>query len=132
LVLATPEYIEFTGMPQTPADLAGREVFVIANGGEPATYRFRQGDDEVAVPVGSRVRVNTGEGVRAAVLSGLGIGIGSEWLFSPELRSGQLVEVVGGWELAPMDIWAVFATGRRAGAKARAFAAFVEGLLKEV
>ena len=132
LALATPTYVDRMGMPTTPAELTHREVFVIANGGEPATYRFRQDADEIAVPVSGRVRVNTGEGVRAAVLAGLGIGIGSEWLFSPELRSEQLVEVVSGWQLAPMDIWAVFANGRRAGAKARAFADFIEALLKAI
>jgi DNA-binding transcriptional LysR family regulator len=30
------------------------------------------------------------------------------------------------WRLPSIDIWAVFPTGRRASAKARAFAAFVE------
>jgi DNA-binding transcriptional LysR family regulator len=30
------------------------------------------------------------------------------------------------WRLPSLDIWAVFPSGRRASAKARAFAAFVE------
>jgi DNA-binding transcriptional LysR family regulator len=35
-----------------------------------------------------RLKVSSGEGLREAVLSGLGIAVVSEWLFSPELASG--------------------------------------------
>jgi DNA-binding transcriptional LysR family regulator len=33
------------------------------------------------------------------------------------------------WTLARIDLWAVFPTGRRASAKARAFATFIESQL---
>ena len=33
------------------------------------------------------------------------------------------------WSLAPMDLWAVYPSGRKASAKARAFVAFVEAML---
>jgi DNA-binding transcriptional LysR family regulator len=33
------------------------------------------------------------------------------------------------WTLPSIDLWAVFPTGRRASAKARAFVAFIEGFL---
>jgi DNA-binding transcriptional LysR family regulator len=132
LVLGAPDYIDKFGRPTTPNELSEHQVFIIANRGDPPMCRFRNGSDEVSLSVGGRVRVNTGEGVRAAVLAGLGLGVGSEWLFSPEIRSGELVEVIADWQLAPMDIWAVFATGPRVGAKARALAEFVEQVLNEL
>lgn len=132
LVMATPDYVSRHGSPEKPSDLAHHQVYVIDNGSEPATSRFKRAGEEMAVSVGARVRLNTGEGVRSAVLAGLGVGIGSEWLFLPEMRSEQLVQLVGDWSLAPMDIWAVFANGRSANAKARAFADFIEEILKEI
>ena len=33
------------------------------------------------------------------------------------------------WTLPPIELWTVFPTGRRVSAKARAFAAFIEGQL---
>jgi hypothetical protein len=33
------------------------------------------------------------------------------------------------WTLPPVDLWAAFPTGRRASAKARAFAQFIESRL---
>ena len=73
-----------------------------------------------------RLRVSAGEGIREGVLAGLGFAIASEWAFAPELKSGAVQAVLTDWLLPPVDLWAVFPTGRQASAKARAFASFVE------
>ena len=81
--------------------------------------------------VTGRVRVTAAEGVRAAVLSGLGLAVASEWMF-PELKSGAVRAVLQDWMLPPIDLWAVFPSGRRISAKARAFVAFIEEALSNV
>jgi DNA-binding transcriptional LysR family regulator len=58
--------------------------------------------------------------------AGLGFAITSEWQFAPELKSGAVEAVLADCLLPPVDLWAVFPTGRQASAKARAFASFVE------
>jgi DNA-binding transcriptional LysR family regulator len=73
-----------------------------------------------------RLRVNASEGVRSAVLAGLGLAVSSEWLFGPDLEAGAVVSVLQDWLLPPVDLWAVFPAGRRASAKARAFAGFIQ------
>jgi len=64
------------------------------------------------------------------VLADMGLAIGSIWVFSPELASGAVQPVLADWFLPPLDLWAVYPTGRMPSAKARAFAAFVEAELK--
>jgi DNA-binding transcriptional LysR family regulator len=59
------------------------------------------------------------------VLAHAGLTIASEWMFTPELRSGAVRAVLSEWCLPPLDLWAVFPTGR-ATAKARAFVDFFE------
>jgi DNA-binding transcriptional LysR family regulator len=39
--------------------------------------------------------------------------------------------VLRDWTLPPMELWAVFPTGRRASAKARAFVTFIEEVLNK-
>jgi DNA-binding transcriptional LysR family regulator len=80
----------------------------------------------LAVTVQSRLRVTAAEGVRAAVLADVGLTIASEWMFSPELRSGAVRAVLSEWSLPALDLWAVLPTGRAATAKARAFVDFFE------
>jgi DNA-binding transcriptional LysR family regulator len=60
------------------------------------------------------------------VLADAGLAISSEWMFSPELRSGAVRAVLLEWSLPPLDLWAVLPTGRTATAKARAFVDFFE------
>ncbi len=74
-----------------------------------------------------RVRVSAGEGVRAAVLAGMGVTVASEWMFARELVTGDIRAVLTDWTIAPIDLWAVFPTGRVASAKARAFCRFRRG-----
>jgi len=125
-VIGTPAYFEAKGVPQTPADLLAHEAIIYAQRDGGANWTFRQGTSETTVTVNGRLRVSATEGVREGVLAGLGFAIASEWAFAPELKSGAVISVLDNWSLAPIDLWAVFPTGRQASAKARAFASFIE------
>jgi DNA-binding transcriptional LysR family regulator len=126
LVVGTPAYFAAAGVPHTPADLAAHQAIVYDRRGGGTTWSFRRDGAETAVVVGGRVRVTAAEGVRAAVLADMGVAVASGWMFAPELASGAVQAVLRDWTLPPMDLWAVFPTGRMASAKARAFTAFVE------
>lgn len=129
LVLGSPGYLARAGEPSTPEDLVAHESVIYAQGGGGSVWTFRRGGAETSVTVKGRVRVTAAEGVRAAVLAGLGLAIASEWMFGPELRNGTVRPVLQDWELPPLDLWAVFPTGRRASAKARAFVSFIQSHL---
>lgn len=129
LVLGTPAYFAAFGEPATPADLARHQAVVYMQRGGGDAWTFRRGDSEMPVTLRGRVRSSAAEAVRAAVLADLGYAVASRWMFAPELKDGRVKEVLADWALPPIDLWAVFPTGRRASAKARAFAAFAEELL---
>jgi DNA-binding transcriptional LysR family regulator len=130
-VLGTPSYFARSGVPATPAELIGHAAVIYIQGGEGATWSFRQGATEVSVNVSGPLRVSAAEGVRAGVLAGMGVAIASAWMFSPELASGAVKAVLTDWSLPPIDLWAVYPTGRMPSVKARTFAAFVEAELRE-
>ena len=125
LVLGTPDYFERAGTPETPADLSKHQAVVYLQG-EGSIWSFRRDSSEAAVKVQSRLKVTAAEGVRAAVLAHAGLTIASEWMFTPELRSGAVRAVLSDWSLPPQDLWAVFPTGRAATAKARTFVGFFD------
>ena len=76
-----------------------------------------------------RLKGTAAEGMREAVQCGMGLGVCSEWAFSPELRSGKLVTILEDWALPPTNLSAVYPTGRLASTKARAFVSFIERLM---
>jgi len=130
VVLGASVYFERVGVPLSPAEL-NRHAAVIytQDRGGTDTWTFRLDALTTSVSVSGRLRVSASEGVRAAVLSGMGLAVTPEWMFAPELASGAVRTVLDEWTLPPSDIWAVFASGRMANAKARAFATLIESEL---
>lgn len=130
VVVATPAYLDAAGIPRTPNDLLAHQAVIYDQREGGQVWTFRQGTAEVSVTVTGRFRVTAAEGVREAVLAGLGVSVGgSEWMFAPELKSGEVRAVLTDWSLPLVELWAMFPTGRQASAKARAFARFVENEL---
>ncbi len=126
-VVATPDYLARTGMPQTPADLAHHHALVYSQLGD--TWVFRQGKTEESVTVRGRLRLSAAEGVRAGVLADMGLAVTTEWMFAPELASGAVRRVLPEWTLPTIDLSAVFPSGRLITVKAKVFADFVESVL---
>jgi DNA-binding transcriptional LysR family regulator len=126
-VMATDAYWKGHAKPKTPNDLLAHECVILERDGKSVDeWYFRKGAVDCTVKTRGRLKVNAAEGLRDAVLSGLGIVVTSEWLFSPELASGAVESVLDDWVLPVNDLWAVFPIGGLASAKAREFVAFVE------
>jgi DNA-binding transcriptional LysR family regulator len=126
-VMATSAYWKTNEKPKTPDDLLAHECVILEREGKLFDeWLFRKGALESTMKMRGRLKVSAGEGLREAVLSGLGIAIVSEWLFSPELASGAVESALDDWALPMQDLWAVFPLGGLDGAKAREFVAFVE------
>jgi DNA-binding transcriptional LysR family regulator len=130
IVLGTPAYFEAAGEPASPAELAAHEAIVYTQG-RAGTWSFERSGAAVSVLVRGRLRASSAEGVRAAVCADLGLTIASTWMFSPELASGAVKPVLQEWSLPPIDLWAVYPTGRLASAKARAFVDFVASIVSK-
>jgi len=126
-VLATPAYLDRAGEPHSPADLAVHQAVIYSQ--LPNAWSFTRDGAEVSVSVHGRVRVSAAEGLRAAVLADMGLTIASDWMFASELASGEVRRVLTPWSLPPLDLWAIFPSGRMASAKAREFAGFVEAAM---
>ncbi|CAM2156966.1 LysR family transcriptional regulator, regulator for bpeEF and oprC [Pararobbsia alpina] len=130
LVVATPDYVKRHGMPKTPADLLSHRAIIYTRdigGGE--DWTFRKDTVDVSLRLQGSVKISATEGLRAAVLAGMGLAVASEWAFSPELKSGVAVSVLDDWALPPVPLAAVYPTGRLASTKARLFASYVEECL---
>jgi DNA-binding transcriptional LysR family regulator len=129
VVVATPAYLQRHGTPKSPGDLVSHQavIYTPGGGGEPWTsWTFRKATAEVSVVLRGRLKVTAGEGIREAVNHDMGLAVASEWNFSPELRSGKVVEILQDWALPLTNLSAVYPAGRLASTKARAFVSFVE------
>lgn len=119
-VVAAPGYLQSRGRPKVPADLAGHDcIFGPGNFGRDR-WVFSHKSSTISVDVRGRIHTNSGPGVFASVLAGLGIAIASTAMCRTEVRAGTLVRLLPAYALAPVPVHAVFPAGPRPSAKVRA------------
>lgn len=126
ITVATPGYFAHHTPPKHPLDLRDHDCIVytgLATGDE---WHFNGPDGApVAIRVAGRVRVSASEGMRAAVLEGLGVAVVPTWLLTNELEAGILVRVLEAFEPAPRPIQAVHPSRRMVPPRVRAFVDFL-------
>ena len=127
LVVASPAYLARKGVPRTPMDLLKHDGIIFTNTGE--DWVFRRGDSETQVRIPRRLTFSAYEGVRAAVIAGLGFTICPCWIFAPELESGEVVPLLKDWRLPPDKLYVIYPSGQLTSSKARAFIKWFEKTL---
>ena len=128
-VVASRAYLDRRGTPLSPGELLAHEAIVYTRVSGGAQWQFRQGSTEVSVEVPCRLACTAAEGVREAVLAGLGFAVVSSWMMQAELASGAVVVILEDWQLPVMPLWAVFPSGRLPSTKARTFIRWFEQVL---
>ncbi|WP_031239457.1 LysR family transcriptional regulator [Asticcacaulis sp. AC466] len=85
------------------------------------------GPDGGAVPVriAGNLQSNSSEAIRAAALAGMGICYVPDWLFAPEIASGEMVVLLPHWTTKLIPITAVVPAHRRNVAKIEALISFL-------
>jgi len=125
VLVATPEYLDRAGMPETPDDLTVHACLPL---GKATTWRLVAKDGaSYDVPVSGPVKVNLGDAIGSWVVSGLGIGLASLWHAGPAIKEGRLVPVLPDYQVRPeKKIWAVRPPGRLMPARVKAFLEFMQ------
>jgi DNA-binding transcriptional LysR family regulator len=129
MLVASPLYLKARGTPKTPADLASHDcIFGPGNFGRDS-WSFTRNGTEISVDVRGRIHTDSGPGVFASAIAGLGIAMASTVMFAAEVKAGALVPLLRGYKLEPVDVHAVFPGGPRPSTKVRAL---VDFLVKEL
>ncbi|HWH72948.1 MAG TPA: LysR family transcriptional regulator [Methylibium sp.] len=125
------------GAPRRPEDLTQHDCIVYTELSTRNSWSFTAGPG-AAVPPGTsrsvavqgRLKTNSSEVVRAAVLASMGIGYGPTWLFEPELANGELQCLLPDWTAQPIPMHLVSPRERRDSAKVRAFGDHIAAALR--
>jgi DNA-binding transcriptional LysR family regulator len=120
LVIAAPAYLSARGAPAKPADLAQHDCILQHGSFGRESWRFTRNKTVTSVGVQARIWTDSGPGVLAATVAGLGIALGTRVMAGEELRTGQLKQLLRPYRLDPAEVYAVFPAGPRPSAKVRA------------
>jgi DNA-binding transcriptional LysR family regulator len=119
VTVATPAYLKSHGIPQHPRDLKEHDCVIYTDLARSYDIDYLEEGDPLRVRVDGPFLTNNTEAMRAALLSGLGIAKAPKWLVGDALNSGELVSVLDGYQTNPIDIHAVYPSGRHLPSKVR-------------
>ncbi len=126
ITVATPDYWLRNGRPTHPEELTSHDCIVYTGLATMDEWHFRAMDGSPRiVRVKGRIRVSASEGMRSAVLEGLGVAVVPTWLFTDEIDRGILQSVLTDYEPDPLPIQAVTPSRRMVPPRVRAFADFI-------
>lgn len=114
--------------PRAPEDLQRHNCIVYTELATQNAWTFTAGvgapvavGTQVTIRAQGNLQTNSSEVVRAAVLSGMGIGFAPTWLFEDEMSQGDLQVLLPDWPAPSMPVHLVSPSQRRHSAKVRAF-----------
>ena len=126
-MVATPDYFERHGIPQTPEDLENHNCLTYTYFNPQDPWRLRGPDGDISVRASGNLRVNDDDALAEAVLRGLGLALLPTFIIGKELQAGRLQSALSQYIPLERHIYAVYLANRHVTAKVRAF---IDYLLK--
>lgn len=128
VTVASPAYLERHGWPKTPDDLSHHNCIVGRFGPE---WSFLHPDKRrFVVRVSGNCTINSGDALREAAVSGLGIVQGTWWLMRKDLEQGSVVSLLDEWADQGMSVSILYSANRHVPQKVRAFLDFLIEITK--
>lgn len=131
VLCAAPGYLGSASRLETPQDLVEHECLIFAHSSLRTHWSFIGPEGRVTIPIVGRFCANSGEALRAAALSGMGILFQPYELVANEISSGRLVRLLPEYEPPPRALHALYASDRQMTPKLRSFLDFIAEELGE-
>lgn len=129
VLVASPAFLQRAGAPRSIEELRELPFVRYVFGGRTLPLVFADGS--TLAPQG-RIGLDTGFGLRAAALSGMGVAHLMKCTVQEDLERGDLVQLLRGQPLPSLPLRALHAFGRLTPARVRLFADFVAQELRQL
>ena len=124
IVCASPEYIDKHGAPSSPIELTEHNCLLYSYSTNKDQWQFNRGDNDVSIKVSGNYRVNNSEGLKQAVIRGLGVARLPSFVAGDAIREGTLVNIFPDYRMPAKKVYAIYPERNYLPAKVRAFLDF--------
>jgi DNA-binding transcriptional LysR family regulator len=125
ILCASPDYLERSGHPESPSDLAGHEWIIFTLLPSPYHWTFTRNKRQERIQVKGRFRTNNADAVHESLLAGAGIGAQVSFLVQDDIKAGRLVQLLPDYDCGCAGMYAVFQDRRYQEAKVRLFIDYI-------
>lgn len=138
-VCASPGYVKRVGMPAAPSELSGCSCLRFSHRDFGTEWSFRTrgcADADVKkVRVSGWLVASSALSLHAAALEGLGPVLLAEWLVSPDIDAGRLIDLFPAYEATATDfssaIWLLYASRQHLPQRVRTVVDFMKNELRQ-
>jgi DNA-binding transcriptional LysR family regulator len=133
-IVAAPQYLQSHSRPRHPSELAEHTFVVMSPSLRKPVLTFRVGQEDMTIPMTYDIASNNAILNREMVLQGFGIGVVPVALVQTELASGQLVSILGEFDIVDgaIEIRLAYNTRTLLPAKVRVFIEHAAAFFEEV
>ncbi|ULR42926.1 LysR family transcriptional regulator [Rhizobium sp. K102] len=107
-VYASPDYLARNAPPRQPGDLSAHDCITFENMASIRSWTFTEGKRDLAVPIRSRLAVNTAEAAVDAAVAGLGVTRVLSYQAARAAAAGLLVPLLQDFEPPPAPVQLVY------------------------
>jgi DNA-binding transcriptional LysR family regulator len=132
VLCASPKYLKKHGKPRHPSELVDHTVLAYSLLAVGNTWEFEGPDGPVAVKVRPRMHSNSGDTCRAAALQHQGIILQPSFLVGDDVAAGTLVELLPGYRLPELGVYAVYPSRKHVLPKVRLLIDYLAHALEKV
>ena len=130
VLCASPDYLAKYGEPRSPDELRNHQCITLIG---LESWIFDSPSGRQTIKASGAFRTDSGEAVREACATGLGITINSTWSAYLHLQRGEMVQVLKDYPLvSDSAIWAVYPSARLLAPKVRVFIDFFSELYGDI
>ncbi len=120
IMVASPDYLEKQGIPQSPEEL-DQHALIASRAGNLGEWKLQKEGKPYLCRIKPRLTLTSNDGVIAAAKEGFGITRVLSYQVADELKQGSLKIILETYEPAPLPVHIVHREGRLASTKVRAF-----------
>jgi len=128
--VASPDYLQKSGIPGSPTDLLSHNCIVGRRVG--AEWRYMQNGRRTSVMVSGNLYLDNSDAIREAAVAGLGIAHSSVRLFRRDLEQGTLVLILDEYEYDEVPVSVLYPDKKHLPAKVLTVIDFLEELMRDV
>jgi len=130
ILVASPDYLEKHGCPQSPSDLHSHACLGFTRHLTWPDWVFVKNGESIAIRPTGPMTADNAEALLTAALGGIGISLAADWLAAPHVKTGRLAQVLVDWKYeVEAGVYAVMPPGGLMPSKTRAF---VDELIREL
>jgi len=108
ILVASPEYLNNYGMPETPSDLEYHLCLIHKIISPNSTWTFYKAGNKEVMKVDGKVYSNNFIPLREAAIGGKGVALLATITVIEDLKNRNLIQVLRNWQVAPANVFATY------------------------